>query len=708
MAMTRLKTKTGSGTSGKLMPDLKADKLAPLPSPIPPDELANLLLQSTAEGVYGIDLNGNAIFVNPACVRILGFSSDEELMGQHMHNLVHHTRPNGSYYPAEECQIYQALRDQKGINVDSEVMFRADGSSFPVEYWSYPMIKDGELVGAVVAFVDITERLQLQNDIVAAQALAEKANQAKSAFLANMSHELRTPMNAIIGYSEMLAEDAKDDGLDDMLVDLGKITAAGKHLLSLINDILDLSKIEAGKMDLFLETFPVAEMMNDVANTAVSLIEKNNNTSELVIAEDVGDLHADMTKIRQVLFNLISNAAKFTKEGTITLRASREMHDELPWIRFAVSDTGIGIPEDKIDQIFEEFSQADESTTKDYGGTGLGLTLTKRFCEMMGGSIKVESVTGSGSTFIFSIPAIVEKKLENLEQEAILKEDATSKTHHLGFDGDDTTAEGMDAISAEVAGKPIVLVIDDEADARELLRRHLESEGCKVVIAQNGIEGLTIAASLRPNLITLDVMMPEMDGWAVLKTLKADPDLKDIPVIMISIVGDKAMSYALGAVEALQKPIDRKYLQALVARYAQSFGKSALIVEDDPPSRSIIKKFLESENWRVEEAENGAEGLDKTSNAHFDLILLDLMMPVMDGFEFLQRLRRSDSSSAKSPVVVITAKDLTADDRDRLLENVEEVILKTGSDIGKVMDDVRRSLVAAGYKGRDGRGGGLS
>lgn len=702
------KAKSGSGISGKLLPDLKADELAPLPSPIPPDELANLLLKSTAEGVYGIDLNGDAIFVNPACVRILGFSSDDELMGQHMHNLVHHTRPDGSHYPAEECQIYQALRDQKGINVDSEVMFRADGSSFPVEYWSYPMIKDGELVGAVVAFVDITERLQLQNDIVAAQAQAEKANQAKSAFLANMSHELRTPMNAIIGYSEMLAEDAEDDGLDDMLADLAKITAAGKHLLSLINDILDLSKIEAGKMDLFLETFPVAEMMNDVANTAVSLIEKNNNKSELVIAEDVGDLHADMTKIRQVLFNLISNAAKFTKEGTITLSASREMHDDLPWIRFAVSDTGIGIPEDKIDQIFEEFSQADESTTKDYGGTGLGLTLTKRFCEMMGGTIKVESVTGSGSTFIIMLPAVVEKKLENLEQEAILKEDATSKTHHLGFDGDDTTAEGMDAISADEAGKPIVLVIDDEADARELLRRHLQSEGCKVVTAQSGNEGLAIAARLRPGLITLDVIMPEMDGWAVLKKLKADPYLRDIPVVMISIVGDKAMSYALGAVEALQKPIDRESLRALIARHAQSLGKSVLIVEDDPPARSIIKKFLESENWRVEEAENGALGLEKTSNAHFDLILLDLMMPVMDGFEFLQRLRRSDSSSAKSPVVVITAKDLTADDRDRLSENVEDVVLKTGRDIGDVIDDVRRSLAAAGYKGAGERGGGPS
>jgi len=630
--------------------------------------------------MYGIDLDGNAIFVNPACISILGFSTKEELMGMQMHQLVHHTRPDGRPYPTEECLIYQALRNKKGTHVDDEVMFRADGESFPVEYWSYPMIRNGELVGAVVAFADITKRLEMQKDIVAARAQAEEANKAKSQFLANMSHELRTPMNAIIGYSEMLSEDAEDDGREEMLGDLNKITTAGKHLLSLINNVLDLSKIEAGKMELLLETFPVSEMIDDVANTVVSLIEKNNNRLELAVAEDVGVLHADMTKTRQILFNLISNAAKFTKQGTITLQASREMRDDLPWLRIAVSDTGIGIAADKIDDIFLEFSQAEDSTTKDYGGTGLGLTLTKRFCEMMGGTIRAESQIGVGSSFIITLPAVVEA---------------------AGGEAPADVVDGEPAGLLTRPGAPSVLVIDDEENARDLLRRHLESDGYTVVTARSGAEGLTIAARLRPHLITLDVMMPGLDGWAVLKKLKADPDLKDIPVVMVSIVGDKAMSYALGAVEALQKPIDRKHLHAVIARHAQSPGRLALVVDDDPASRSIARKFLESEKWRVEEAENGAEGLKKALATGFELILLDLMMPVMDGFEFLRRLRQGDGPSATSPVVVVTAMDLSADERARLMEGTKEIVSKSGGDIGQALDEVRKLLAPARLHGID-------
>jgi PAS domain S-box-containing protein len=667
-----------------------------LPLQIPPEELAHLLLNSSGEGIYGIDTNGDAIFVNAACARILGFASEDELMGKHMHNLIHHTRPDGSPYPAEECQIYQALREQKGTHVDDEVLFRADGTSFPAEYWSYPMIRDGELVGAVITLIDITDRLQMHEDMIAARKQAESANKAKSAFLANMSHELRTPMNAIIGYSEMLAEDAEDEGLDDMLQDLNKITAAGRHLLSLINDVLDLSKIEAGKMDLHLETFSLIEMLDEVSSTAASLLEKNDNKLVCSVSEDVGEMHADMTKIRQILFNLISNAAKFTKDGTITLQGSRELRNGLEWIRFVVSDTGIGIPDDKIDLIFKEFSQADETTTRDFGGTGLGLALTRRFCEMMGGTISVESEPGVGSRFFVEVPAVVEKKLENLEKEAVIEE-RSAHTEAL-----DEASAGSAAATfkgkANDSAKTMVLVIDDEADARDLLRRHLESEGYAVVTARDGHEGLAVAASLRPSLITLDAMMPRMDGWATLRQLKANPDLKHIPVVMVSIVGDKTMSYALGAVEALQKPVNRKRLDAVVARYAQSPVKTALVVEDDPAARSIVKRYLESANWHVEEAQNGAVAADKTSTKSFGLILLDLMMPVMDGFEFLQQLRQGNGPSAKSPVVVVTAKDLTAEDRERLLQSVEHVVSKSGRDIEEVITDVRKSLTTIGVE----------
>ena len=375
------------------------------------------------------------------------------------------------------------------------------------------------------------------------------------------------------------------------------------------------------------------------------------------------------------------------------------MRDDVPWIRFAVSDTGIGIPEDKLDHIFEEFSQADDSTTKEYGGTGLGLALTTSFCEMMGGSVSVESEVGVGSTFIITLPAVVEKKHEGLEAEAKIKSEVPTKMAREDEAPEETPTEAIDATLAGVLAKtdkPTVLVIDDEKTARDLLRRNLEGEGCHVVTASSGSEGLKIAADLRPKLITLDVMMPGMDGWAVLRKLKADPDLKDIPVVMVSMVGDKAMSYALGAVDTMQKPVDRSRLKALVARYSQSKDKSALIVEDDPAARASMKKSLESMKWRVEEAENGAIGLEKVAGEHFGLILLDLMMPVIDGFEFLQRLRQGDSPSAKSPVVVVTAMDLNAKDRVRLMENVEEVVSKTDQDINQVMNEVRKSLTAAG------------
>jgi signal transduction histidine kinase len=236
---------------------------------------------------------------------------------------------------------------------------------------------------------------------------ATAANVAKSQFLANMSHELRTPMNAIIGYTEMLMEEAEDLEQDDFTPDLEKIHAAGKHLLSLINDVLDLSKIEAGKMELFCETFDVRSLIDEVASMVTSLIQKNGNTLESRCPDDLGSVHADLTKVRQSLFNLLSNAAKFTKNGTITLAARREFRDGGDWVEFSVADTGIGVAQDKLDKLFEEFTQADASTTREYGGTGLGLAITRRFCEMMGGAITVESELNVGTTFTIRLPAHV-------------------------------------------------------------------------------------------------------------------------------------------------------------------------------------------------------------------------------------------------------------------------------------------------------------
>jgi signal transduction histidine kinase/DNA-binding response OmpR family regulator len=501
---------------------------------------------------------------------------------------------------------------------------------------------------------------------------AETANQAKSSFLANMSHELRTPMNAIIGYSEMLAEDAEDDGYDEMIPDLEKINAAGRHLLGLINDILDLSKIEAGRMDLYLERFELGQMLAESMTTVQPLIDKNNNQLVTDFPDGLGAIRADLTKTRQALFNLLSNAAKFTDEDTITVSARRESRDDGDWISISVTDAGIGIPEDKIDGIFEAFSQADDSTTRNFGGTGLGLPISRRFCRMMGGDLTATSEAGVGSTFTIELPA---------EVDALKEAKAAARATKMG---QETT----------IAGENPILVIDDDPNSRELLLRTLESDGHLVVTAAGGGEGLELARSLKPSLITLDIMMPGMDGWAVLRALKDVPELQEIPVIMVSIAGDEDLGYTLGAVQSLTKPVDRQALLQIVKQYASvPGGGHALIVEDDESTRSMLRRALSDAGWEAAEAENGAVALDRVSEQIPDLILLDLIMPVMDGFEFVLALRQQEENRS-IPIIVVTAKDLTDEDRRQLVGGVEHIIDKGAFTQDELLEQVR-NLVAS-------------
>ena len=511
-----------------------------------------------------------------------------------------------------------------------------------------------------------------RREALEARDAAESANRTKSTFLANMSHELRTPMNAIIGYSEMLIEEAEDLGVKDLTPDLGKIRAAGKHLLVLINDILDLSKIEAGKTTLFLEDIKVADVVQDVASTIQPLMKKNANTLEVECPADSGTIRADLTKIRQMLFNLLSNASKFTERCRVSLTIERRQNPSGERIVFIVSDTGIGMTPEQLGTLFQAFTQADASTTRKYGGTGLGLIISRKFCQLMGGDITVASVPGQGTTFTVDLPTVVTEPLPEPAS-------ATAKT------------------TASVSTKELILVIDDDQDSADILQRNLTKSGYEVVVALNGTDGIAMARKLKPSAITLDVMMPGLDGWSVLTTLKSEPETSHIPVIMVTMLQDRQLGFTLGASEFLTKPVDHNKLRGILAKYCGHRAAYTLVVEDDPSNRELICRMLEKENVRFQEAANGRIALELVAVEAPGLILLDLMMPVMDGFEFLTLLRQNPSL-AKIPVVVITAKDLSPEDRERLNGSVNQIIQKGALDREKLLHQITSLLAREGVK----------
>ncbi|SFP57564.1 ATP-binding response regulator [Sphingomonas rubra] len=467
-------------------------------------------------------------------------------------------------------------------------VLRHDGVYVDMQVRAAPVRDDrGVIVEWVGIHFEVTERKANERALAAAKIRAEEAALAKSQFIANMSHELRTPLSAVIGYAEMLEEDLDDVPPDELRADLGKITANARHLLDLINAVLDLSKIEAGRDELHVEAVDLDALVRGVAETAEPLVRRNDNRLVVDVAEPLGTARTDLTKLRQCLFNLVGNAAKFTEAGTVTIQARREPGRVI----FAVADTGIGMTAEQRDRLFERFVQADSSVTRRFGGSGLGLAITRAFAERLGGTVTVESEEGQGSTFTLAVADVLEEAPGSIEP-----------------------------VGQRLDGPAPILVIDDERPMRELMERFLRREGLAVVTAADGEAGLRAARARRPAAIMLDVMMPRMDGWAVLETLKADPALAEVPVVMVTVSPERGLSLSMGAVEHLAKPIDWRRLKTVLDRYRGAEPRRAVLVGSDEGTAAAVQAAARAEGWTVRHADSA----HRLVAADMDLLVLDV------------------------------------------------------------------------------------
>ncbi len=528
----------------------------------------------------------------------------------------------------------------------------------------------------VVAYIESTRALDeahaqvnhLTEALTMARDLASTSARTRSSFLASMSHELRTPLNAIIGYTELVAEELEDEGMSAPMADLRKILTSAQHLLQLINDILDLSRIESDRLTLQWEEVDLQALVQQAVSAARPRIERHGNRLELDLQlTERTTLWADRARLHQALGNLLSNAAKFTSGGAVKVSLTRD--DDA--LELSVSDNGIGIATHDLERIFEAFNPTQESTTRAYAGAGLGLALARHFCRLMGGELTAHSAPGQGSTFRMRLP---------------------DHHHSAPTPSQVSEAAATEHRARRAASGARVLVIDDDPQVHTALRALLAEDGVEVISAFDGMDGLQLARAKRPDIITLDVLMPGLNGWTVLASIKNDPELAEIPVIMLTMVSDRNTGYALGAADYLTKPFDRIRLLQTLGRYRREDHEALLlIVDDEPDLRDIFRRRAEGDGWRVLEAPDGQSALDALARHRPDVILLDLMMPTMDGFEFLDRLRQAPETR-DLPVIVMTAMSLTEQDIQRLRGQAQQVVQKGGQPMESILNDIRRVL----------------
>ena len=637
-------------------------------------EMVRLLLDSTPEAIYGLDAEGNCTFCNIACLRLLDYHEQTDLLGKNMHSLVHHTKSDGTHYPVEECSIYQAFRSDAEAHVDNEVFWRRGGISFPVEYWSRPIQKGERAIGAVVTFVDITDRKAAEQALRNAKEGAEAANEAKSTFLATMSHEIRTPMNGILGMTELVLD---TDLTAEQRENLGLVRLSAESLLSIINDILDFSKIEAGKLEIEAIPFDLRESLGETMKSLS--VRAHQKGLELIydVQSDVPEaLIGDPGRIRQVLVNLVGNALKFTEQGEVFINVEEEsQEDSITCLHFLVKDSGVGIPADKQEKIFEPFSQADGSMARRYGGTGLGLTICTRLVAMMGGAIWVESQPGQGSTFHVTCRLALQ----------------------------DTPSPRLAPLHSEQLHDLHALIVDDNFTNRTVLNGMLTRWGMKPTTVDGGraaLQALEVAKSTgRPfPLILLDGQMPEMDGFTLAERIKKDPGLVGATIMMLTSaghLGDAARCRELGISAYLVKPIrQRELLEAicnvlnlptqkqapLVTRHTLREARNrsrVLLVEDNAVNQMLAVRLLEKRGYIVSVAGDGRQALATLEKEEFDIVLMDIQMPEMDGFQATVAIReRERLIGAYTPIVAMTAHALKGDEERCLSAGMDAYISK--------------------------------
>jgi len=612
------------------------------------EERFRTILNTTAQAIYGLDNEGACTFANIACAEMLGYASPSNLIGAKMHALIHSRCPNGELYPVERCPIQHAFVNAQPTHVNDEVFWRADGTALPVEYWAYPMQWEGQIVGVVVTFFDLSERIETERTLAEATQAAEAANRAKSEFLANMSHEIRTPMTAILGYADILLHHIKNP---DDLACVDTIKRNGNYLIEIINDVLDLSKIEAGKLRTEKIRFSPSEVISDVE----SLMQVRAQEKELPLHIQYDGLvpetiESDPIRLRQILVNLVGNAIKFTDQGhvKVVVRVLADSNE----LMFDISDTGIGISVEKQRMLFEPFTQADSSMTRRYGGSGLGLTISRRLVEMLGGSIDAQSEAGKGSVFTFTI--------------------ATGSLEGVKLREPDVRVEPPSAPALPTLRKLVgsrVLIVDDRADVRNLIRSYLEEGGASVESAENGLKALELIEQQerlkRPyDVMILDMQMPVFDGYETARRLR-ERGLTH-PIIALTsaaMKGDKEKCLEAGCDDYLSKPVSRDMLiERVIANMHHDHVPSSvqpafkiLVVEDSEDAAALLELMLSREGHKVEVAFNGKEALKRFGKFKPDVVFLDLGLPDTDGYTLVRELRAADRDT-KTRIMALSGR----------------------------------------------------